>query len=214
MPSPNDLIEDAIAKASNAMDKDPKLNAKEAARRHSAIYTRLLARRKGRKPSSSRGGHNKNVTAPQDGALLDYIETMFYAGTALNQESLTQAANRLLAWSNGGPLKEGNRVSKRWAKRWMTTHDDDLRKVKSRPIAAARLAAGTVEAIKTHFEDFRKCKERWGICDEDVSNFDETGHQIGVVEGEDVIIRLYRKTHKLRTLPTQIIKSLLQLSVR
>jgi hypothetical protein len=97
MATPNDLIEDAIAKASADMDKDPQLKASVAARRHNAIYQRLVVRRKGRKPSSSHGGQNKAVNASQDGALLDYIETMFYAGTTINQASLTQAANRLLA---------------------------------------------------------------------------------------------------------------------
>ena len=58
MPPKADPIEDAIQKASAAMDADPALKGVAAAKEFGAIYSRLMARRRGRPASSSQGGHN------------------------------------------------------------------------------------------------------------------------------------------------------------
>jgi hypothetical protein len=55
-------------------------------------------------------------------------------------------------------------------------------------MSASRLAAHIVEEVEDHFKSFKKCKEYWGIQDEDIYNFDETGFQIGVTSGEKVIV--------------------------
>ncbi len=51
-----------------------------------------------------------------------------------------------------------------------------------------RLAAYVVEDIDNHFADFRRCKDKWGIHDDDVSNFDEFGFLIGVTTSEHFIV--------------------------
>jgi hypothetical protein len=45
-----------------------------------------------------------------------------------------------------------------------------------------------VEDIQEHFKAFKKCKDYWGIQNEDIYNFDETGFRIGVSSGEKVIV--------------------------
>ena len=44
------------------------------------------------------------------------------------------------------------------------------------------------EDIATHFKEFKRCRDKWGIQDEDIYNFDETGCQIGITAGGRVII--------------------------
>ena len=68
MATPALLIEDTIEKASQAIDKDPKLSGKAAARQYGAIYARLIARRRGRPASNTHGGHNKKLSEPQNSA--------------------------------------------------------------------------------------------------------------------------------------------------
>jgi hypothetical protein len=40
-------------------------------------------------------------------------------------------------------------------------------------MSASRLAAHIVEEVEDHFKSFKKCKEYWGIQDEDIYNFDK-----------------------------------------
>jgi len=58
MPPQADSIEIAIQMASAAMDADPTLKGTDAAKQYNTIYSRLIAWRRGRSPSSTRGGHN------------------------------------------------------------------------------------------------------------------------------------------------------------
>jgi hypothetical protein len=47
-----------------------------------------------------------------------------------------------------------------------------------------------MENIKEHFANFNKCRRKWSIRAEDVSNFDESGFQIRVVTGNIIYVLL------------------------
>ena len=89
-------IEERIAKASLTMDDDPNLKGTKAAQRFGAPYNRLIARRRGRPPSYSRGGQNKKLSIPQDDALKEYILMLQYSGRGANIHEVRAAAGRLL----------------------------------------------------------------------------------------------------------------------
>ena len=93
MATPTILIENAVEKASQAMDKDPKLTGVAAAHQYSAIYSRLMVRRWGRPPSSTRGGHNKKLPVPQNQALKDYLLMLYHAGTSATLQEVVVASN-------------------------------------------------------------------------------------------------------------------------
>ena len=99
MPPTNDEIEAAIATASAVMDLDPTLKGTVAAKKYSANYRRLMARRRDRPPSNSRGGHNRKLSEPQDHALKDYLLLLHGLGTSPNREVLITASNRVLYYS-------------------------------------------------------------------------------------------------------------------
>ena len=185
MPANSSEIESRIAAASAAMDANPRLKASVAARQFDAPYHRLRRRRQGMPPSSTRGGHNKKLSTVQDQALRDYIVMLYNCGMSANQEAVRTAANRLLFYSNGDATQT---VSKRWTKEWTKRQSEYLKPLKSKPMSAKRLAAHIVEEVEEHFKAFKKCKEYWGIQDEDIYNFDETGFQIGVTSGEKVLV--------------------------
>jgi hypothetical protein len=71
-PKPRD-IEERIAKASREIDNDPYLKGTKAASQFRAPYYLLIARRRGRPTSYTRGGHNKKLAEPEDEALKEYI---------------------------------------------------------------------------------------------------------------------------------------------
>lgn len=185
MPLNNTEIEANIAAASAAMDANPRLPATKAARQFNAPYQRLLARRKGRPHSGTRGGTNKKLSIVQDTALKEYILMLHACGTSPNLDNVRLAANRLLFYETGDPEKA---VSQRWTKAWLRRNSEYLKTLTTKPISTQRLGSHIVEEIKQHFRDFQRCKEYWGILDEDIYNFDETGFQIGVTSGEQVIV--------------------------
>ena len=62
MPTKGEFIEEAVIKASQAMDADPKLTGTAAVAKFQVPYHQLMARRRGRPVSNTRGGHNKKLT--------------------------------------------------------------------------------------------------------------------------------------------------------
>jgi hypothetical protein len=99
MPPKDAELEARIAEASEALDRNPKLKVLKAARDFKVPYDRLRMRRKGRPPSSSRGGHNKKLCEPQDDALKSYLLLLHSCGTNGNLDHLILAANRVLFYS-------------------------------------------------------------------------------------------------------------------
>jgi hypothetical protein len=63
------LVQNALAKLRDT----PGLSITDAARATSASYRQVYRRHHGHPPSSSRGGHNKKTTIPQDAALIEHI---------------------------------------------------------------------------------------------------------------------------------------------
>jgi hypothetical protein len=63
MPPKNDLIKARIIKASKAMDNDLTLKGTKAVAKFKALYDRLIARRRGRPASHTRGRYNKKLLA-------------------------------------------------------------------------------------------------------------------------------------------------------
>ena len=155
MPPQADSIEIAIQIASAAMDADPTLKGTDAAKQYNAIYSRLIARRRGRPPFSTRGGHNQKLQDPQNHAVKDYLTMLHYAGTSANLEALVLSANRVLFYS-----RATGTVSRRWGKRWMVQHAEFLKTLKTKPMHVKQLAAHVVEDVNDHFTDFRRCKDK------------------------------------------------------
>jgi hypothetical protein len=96
MPPKADSIEIAMQNASAAMDADPTLKGTDVAKQYNAIYQRLMAQRRGRSSSSSRGGHNQKLEDPQNHAVQDYLTMLYHASTSANLKALVLAANRVL----------------------------------------------------------------------------------------------------------------------
>jgi hypothetical protein len=146
-----------------------------------------MARRRGRPASHTRGGHNKKLSAPQDDALKEYILMLQYSGRGANLEEIHVAASKLLFWETGEPKSS---VSQRWTKSWMTRQANYLKSIKEKPLSVKRLAAHIIDDVKGHFAEFDRCKRRYDVKDCDISNFDKSGFQIGVVTGNRVYVSL------------------------
>ena len=101
MPPKSEAIEERIARASEAMDQDPRLRGTKAAVQFVVPYDRLMARRRGRPASNSRGGHNKKLSVPQDKSLRDYLLMLYTSGRSPNLEIIQTSASRLVYYDTG-----------------------------------------------------------------------------------------------------------------
>jgi hypothetical protein len=63
------LVQNAFA----LLRDSPGLKIANTARNTGASYWQVYRRYHGKPPSSSRGGHNRKTTVPQDAALIEYI---------------------------------------------------------------------------------------------------------------------------------------------
>jgi hypothetical protein len=101
MPPKSEAIKERIARASEAMDQDPRLRETKAAVQFIVPYNRLMARRRGYPASNSRGGYNKKLLVLQDKSLRDYLLMLYIFGRSPNLEIIQTSASRLVYYDTG-----------------------------------------------------------------------------------------------------------------
>ncbi|KAI0991782.1 hypothetical protein K3495_g16405 [Podosphaera aphanis] len=141
---------ETIQNALRYMKENPNAKIAQVARQFKYQYQLLYNRSRGIKLSSSRGGHNKKLSEPDDQALQDYLLLLHYAGTPANLLELEKAANRLL-FSKG----KGEIVSARWSARRMKYHAGFWKQLRAKPMAAKRKEAHLRRTLNTTLQNLR-----------------------------------------------------------
>lgn len=109
--------------------------------------------------------HGRKLAPDQEKALHDYFIQLDKAGMPARLHMIEQAANLLLEMS-ANPTKPPPKVGPLWSKRWLQ-RQQDLFKVKRKPIAAARKNAQDPEMIMDYFETYKAVVDEYGIQPED-----------------------------------------------
>jgi hypothetical protein len=112
---------------------------------------------------------------------------LYTSGRSPNLEAIQTGASRLVYYNTGDI---NSSVSYRWTKAWIARNYEFLKQIREKPISVKRLSIHIIEDIKEHFANFDKYRRKWSIRTEDMSNFDKSGFQIGVVTGDIVYILL------------------------
>jgi hypothetical protein len=183
MPPSDEHEERKVQEALDLIRKNPSIKATQAARETRASYPRVLRRLKGIPRSSTRGGHNKKLGVPETVVLREYLLMCHSMGRSASIDHIIAAANSILRCQG-----EETTVSRRWAKDWLIREHEFLKTLRSKPLEVKRRAAHQKEDIERHFKEYKRCKDHWGILDEDTYNFDETGCMIGMIAGSLVIV--------------------------
>jgi hypothetical protein len=90
-------------------------------------------------------------------------------------------------------VRGGKPVGKHWAKRFVT-RSDKLKTAFNRAKDRQRILQEDPEIIGAWFELVEDTKAKYGIQDEDMHNFDETGFQMGVIGAMKVVTGSERRT--------------------
>ena len=181
--------EDRIQQAVVYMIKNPEAKRAKVARQFEVPGPRFRSRFQG-KPSKCqvRGLHKKRLSPDQETALNIYLTKMIDFGLHPRLNVIQSAATKLLlqgtiAASAVNEITFPPPLDHAWSWRWLKRHPQ-LKKIKRKSLAAVRKNAEDSEVIKTHFYDFKAAIRKYGICQKDVWNFDETGFRLGIARSD------------------------------
>ncbi|KAH9203804.1 hypothetical protein DL95DRAFT_418763 [Leptodontidium sp. 2 PMI_412] len=125
------------------------------------------ARRAGRLPQHTKGGHNKALSKEQDDGLREYISFLIYIGHQATKSSIRAGANSILKASGStGTLNS------------LSGQTDGSNATAN---AQERKAATKKEDLAEHFLEFYDTMIKYGLTAADLYNMDETGFRIGFI---------------------------------
>jgi hypothetical protein len=171
--------EKRISDALNELNSNPSIKIAGLARKYRVPPSTLRHRRNGRPPASTKGGHNKALNHNQNEALKGYIEFLIYISQPPTQRAIRIAANKILIASGSS-----HQVGRDWVTRWLLRHKDFYKTIRPKTLQAERKATHQKSDILQHFLDFRTAIVKYGIAQDDVYNFDETGFRIGMLQDQ------------------------------
>lgn len=139
------------------------------ARRYNGITHRL----------DTRNARHK-LTATEQQTIVQYILNLDSRGFAPRLCEVADMADKLLAVRGGEP------VGKHWAKRFVT-RSAELKMAFNRAKDRQRILQEDPAVIGAWFKLVEETKAKYGVHDNDVHNFDETGFQMGVIGSMKVV---------------------------
>ncbi|KAM4062546.1 DDE superfamily endonuclease [Hirsutella rhossiliensis] len=117
--------------------------------------------------------NNLKLTATEETALVQWILSMDERGMPPTVAYTRRMANLLLSERGKDPVGEN------WVRKFVGRHGEIKAKY-SRRYDYQRAKCEDPQKIQGWYDRVAATKQKWGILDEDVYNFDETGFQMGV----------------------------------
>jgi DDE superfamily endonuclease/helix-turn-helix, Psq domain len=120
------------------------------------------------------------LTATEEQTVIQYILNLDSRGFAPRLCEVADMADKLLGVRGGEP------VGKHWAERFVT-RSDELKMAFNRAKDRQRILQEDPTVISAWFKLVEETKVKYGVHNDDVHNFDETGFQMGVVGSMKVV---------------------------
>ncbi|KAJ6259176.1 hypothetical protein Dda_6074 [Drechslerella dactyloides] len=175
--------ESRITLAIEALEKDKNLSVLAAAKVYSVPRTTLLYRYSGR-PSRHDGiPKSRNLTELEEDTIVQYILELYARSFHPRLGSMEDMANQLLLARSDDSTQ---RVSKRWAGNFVKRRPE-LQTRLSRKYDYRRAKCEDPALISKWFQLIEAVKAKYGVTDNDIYNFDETGFAIGIISITTVV---------------------------
>ena len=175
--------EGRIALAMQALKQSHISNIHAAAQMYDISNSTLRRRVKGIDARRDSIPVNRKLTTTEELTLTEWILSMDQRGLPLRTQSIRQMANLLLQKrSRDNTLTVGQRWVYNFVRR-----NDSLQSKYNRKYDYQRAKCEDPVIIRDWFRLVRNTIEKYGILDEDIFNFDETGFQMGVISTAKVI---------------------------
>jgi hypothetical protein len=127
------------------------------------------------------------LTRTEEQIIVQYILNLDSGGFVPRLCEVSDMADKLLGVRGGEP------VGKHWAERFIT-RSDAFKMAFNRAKDIQRILQEDPEVIGAWFKLVEETKAKYGVHDDDVHNFDETGFQMGVIGSMKVVTGSERRT--------------------
>ena len=154
----------------------------------------LSDRRAGKRSRRDCEPNSKRLNKLEEEAIIRRILEESARGFAPTKAEVRAMANKLLEERGSNP------IGKNWVDNFVK-RTAELRTRWSRPYDHQRAACEDPVAIQRWFDLVQAMKQKWGIVDDDIYNFDETGFIIGKISLQLVVTSLEGYSKKKRVQP-------------
>ena len=149
-------------------------------------YSTVRDRVRGRVPRRDLRSVNKKLTDTEEATLVQWILSMDERGLPLRTDSIRRMADLLLEKRSNTDQQKRVTVGKCWVYNFVR-RQDSLRSQYNRKYDYQRAKCEDPTIIRDWFRLVRNTITKYGILEEDIYNFDETGFQMGVITTAKVI---------------------------
>jgi hypothetical protein len=162
---------------------------KAAATAYDAPYTTTLRRAQGRPPRRECQPNGRKLSSTEESALENWIISLDTRGFPPRVSAVRDMANLLLSARTKSDLSTTPpTVGENWARKFVNRHDT-LKSRFSRKYDYQRAKNEDPETIRAWFQRVQRTIQEFGILEQDIYNFDETGFQMGIIATAKVITR-------------------------
>ena len=180
------LNESNVQLAISSINSKQILSNRSAAAIYSVSERTIRRRRAGVSARRDCQPNSKKLTQLEEEVIVSYILDLDQRGFAPTYAAVRDMANKLLAARSGG------RVGVNWPSTFVK-RTDSLTTRFNRSYDRQRALCEDPVLIKSWFELVEQTKAKYGICDEDVYNFDEAGFMIGKITTQLVVTASERR---------------------
>jgi hypothetical protein len=131
--------------------------------------------------------NGRKLTPTEEQTIVRYILDLDSRGFALGLCQVADIADKVLGVRGGEP------VGKKWAARF-ASRSDALKMAFNRAKDRQRILQEDPEVISAWFKLVESTKAKYGVYNEDIHNFNETGFQMGVASSSKVVTGSKRRT--------------------
>jgi hypothetical protein len=159
---------------------------RRAAAAFNVKHQRLSDRLHGITPRAQTQPNCQKLTATEEQTIVQYILDLDSRGFAPRLCEVADMADKLLA------VRDSKPVGKCWPERFVT-RSAELKMAFNRAKDRQRILQEDPEIISAWFTLVEETKAKYGVHDNDIHNFDETGFQMGVIGSMKVVTGAERR---------------------
>ena len=190
----NTSSESQIILAVQAIQKTPSLSLRKAAKIFQVSLTTLHSRMNGRRARQDTRPGSCRLSELEEKAIVQYILDLDARGFSPRISDVEDMANVI------AEARDASRVGTRWASTFVK-RQPDLRTRLSRVYDYQRALCEDPEKIAGWFGLLQNIKAKYGIQDEDIYNFDETGFMMGQIASTIVVTGADRNGKRKKVQP-------------
>jgi hypothetical protein len=178
--------ESRLILALEALDDNPHLSVRKAATIYSVSRTTIHAQRAGRPSRCDKPANLRKLTDLEEKVLLERVLDLDARGFQPRLSEIREMANRLRT------DRDASEVGIRWANGFVKQPPELTTRFRRR-IDYERAQCEDPDVVKAWFRLVRNMMDKYGIQEEDIYNFDETGFLMGILSSANVVTSSERR---------------------